>query len=507
LHFTLSKCNSPDYTKEISIYDLPSPSEYGNSTTYPKKFIWKVPLPGHMYYFSGQCVKLWNSKKEMLTQSAPFDLMLSKFVGVTDQDFVVYNAVEEYDNGVLPIVVDEAPKTVGIVGGGISGMFSALLLDRLNLGYKIEMHELKDRLGGRMESHRFYRKNSDGEEEEIAFCDLGAHFLPLFKYTVNGIKIDVNHDVTRKLINKLNYLNQNTSIPTIELIPVNNPPDISPMAHRGDDQYKDGIDNFVNAISLKMKNVHYHHNVNRLDYNDNKVDIHYKIGETKHNKKSYDYAIVSAPLTTVRNWELPNFSKNLTYIIKNQKYMEICHVGLLFNYKFWHNKETNDDSKVMEIGLYYKNTTMDGVTFPSYGDPDKPVVTTVESHFEHAILHGKSRPEETADIIIKDMESIFGDVVRPAYANEITVKCWHENEYEGGLADLNITEDLNRLDAYAHMEKNILFVGEHADFTHGWIAGAVASSIRAVTQILVKDGYIEEAKKLNEEWNDHWHRL
>ncbi|KXN64906.1 hypothetical protein CONCODRAFT_87996 [Conidiobolus coronatus NRRL 28638] len=261
LHFTLSKCNCPDYSKEIEIYDLPTPSEWSNSTTYPKKFIWKVPLPGHMYYFSGQCVKLWNSKKELLTQSAPFDLMLSKFIGVTDQDFVVYDAVSEYDNGLLPKVVDEAPKTVGIVGGGISGMFSALLLDRLNLGYKIHMHELKDRLGGRMESHRFYRKNSDGEEEEIAFCDLGAHFLPLFKYTVNGIKIDVNHDITRKLINKLNYLNQNTSIPMIEIIPVNNPPDISPMAHRGDDQYKDGIDNFVNAISLKMKNVHYHHNI------------------------------------------------------------------------------------------------------------------------------------------------------------------------------------------------------------------------------------------------------
>ena len=59
--------------------------------------------------------------------------------------------------------------TVGIIGGGMAGLYSALLLR--SFGIPVKIFEANDRVGGRIYTHRF-------TEEEYQYFEAGAMRLP-----------------------------------------------------------------------------------------------------------------------------------------------------------------------------------------------------------------------------------------------------------------------------------------------------------------------------------------
>lgn len=48
-------------------------------------------------------------------------------------------------------------KTVGILGGGVGGLYAAMMLDSVNVPY--EVLEARDRVGGRLFTHKFENGN------------------------------------------------------------------------------------------------------------------------------------------------------------------------------------------------------------------------------------------------------------------------------------------------------------------------------------------------------------
>jgi len=59
--------------------------------------------------------------------------------------------------------------TVGIVGGGMAGLYSALLLR--NFGIPVKIFEAENRVGGRVYTHRF-------SDKEYQYFEGGAMRLP-----------------------------------------------------------------------------------------------------------------------------------------------------------------------------------------------------------------------------------------------------------------------------------------------------------------------------------------
>ena len=94
-------------------------------------------------------------------------------------------------------------KTIGIVGGGISGLYAALLLRRE--GHKVTVFEANDRVGGRIYTHRFQPLYKD---EEVYF-EAGAMRIPrssLHRRVYHLIRYLNTHGVRQDKVELIPYI-------------------------------------------------------------------------------------------------------------------------------------------------------------------------------------------------------------------------------------------------------------------------------------------------------------
>ena len=63
------------------------------------------------------------------------------------------------------------PISVGIVGGGISGLYSALLLQHYVPNVNVKIFEANNRVGGRIYTYKF-------SDEPYQYCEAGAMRIP-----------------------------------------------------------------------------------------------------------------------------------------------------------------------------------------------------------------------------------------------------------------------------------------------------------------------------------------
>jgi hypothetical protein len=65
---------------------------------------------------------------------------------------------------------DQHPIKIGIIGAGISGLYTGLILQHLGIDY--EILEASDRIGGRVYTHKF------PGDDESSYYDIGAMRFP-----------------------------------------------------------------------------------------------------------------------------------------------------------------------------------------------------------------------------------------------------------------------------------------------------------------------------------------
>lgn len=76
----------------------------------------------------------------------------------------------EYGNHSKVPTPPGTPLKVGIIGAGVAGLYTAMLLDSLNITYDI--YEASDRIGGRIYTHRFDQEAWDNSTpDEPAYYD------------------------------------------------------------------------------------------------------------------------------------------------------------------------------------------------------------------------------------------------------------------------------------------------------------------------------------------------
>lgn len=72
----------------------------------------------------------------------------------------------------------DGPFKVGIIGGGVAGLYAAMILDSLDIDYDI--HEASGRVGGRIFTHRFDQAAWDkSTPEDPAYYDYYVSRKPL----------------------------------------------------------------------------------------------------------------------------------------------------------------------------------------------------------------------------------------------------------------------------------------------------------------------------------------
>ncbi|KAG2121986.1 uncharacterized protein EDB93DRAFT_1300094, partial [Suillus bovinus] len=90
--------------------------------------------------------------------------------------------------------LDKSNNTVGILGAGVGGLYTALMLDSLGINY--EILEASDRTGGRLFTYKF----QDGGEYD--YYDVGAMRFPLPQKDKDG---NYKTGIMKRLGDLINY--------------------------------------------------------------------------------------------------------------------------------------------------------------------------------------------------------------------------------------------------------------------------------------------------------------
>ncbi|KAB8067109.1 hypothetical protein BDV29DRAFT_163738 [Aspergillus leporis] len=251
--------------------------------------------------------------------------------------------------------------------------------------------------------------------------------------------------------------------------------------------------------------------VSGLEYNEttDKVSVSWRDSPLERNasSKEYDYAIVAAPFTKVRLWEMPRYSPLLRRAINEYQFDQSCKVALQYKTRFWeHTKNPTfggctSVSDVPGIG---------DVCYPSYAlNKSGPgVVLASFNHGNAARSTAALSTEEHVAHVQRSMERIHGDIAREQFTGIYYRHCWENDEHQaGGWASPLLGQQDLFLPSFYRTEFKTIFIGEHTSYTHAWISSALDSAFRGTIQLLLDLGLVDEARDIIQIWDTRWINL
>ncbi|KAJ6786713.1 hypothetical protein PWT90_08285 [Aphanocladium album] len=245
--------------------------------------------------------------------------------------------------------------------------------------------------------------------------------------------------------------------------------------------------------------------VERIQYADSKVTLQWKrsFRDKAFQSSSFDYAIIAVPFTVVRQWRIPAIEVTMANAIENLIYDTCCKVALEYSERFWEKYENPI------VGGCSTQTDIPGIAFvcyPSYNLNGTGPATILASYLEGSVDHEIGRmstmsDEEHAMYALDAMTEIHGEETRALYTGKFARKCWNLDPLTAGAwANPSAGQHELYIPEYFKVHKNLIFVGEHTSYTHGWIAPALDSGIRGAVQMLLELGLVEEAKAAVKKW-------
>ncbi|KAJ5946642.1 hypothetical protein N7454_003481 [Penicillium verhagenii] len=222
--------------------------------------------------------------------------------------------------------------------------------------------------------------------------------------------------------------------------------------------------------------------------------------------REYDYAVVAAPFSKVRLWELPRYSSLLSRAIASLNYDPACKMALLYETRFWEHLEEPifggcGSVDVAGVGSvcypsYNMNGTGPGVILASY-------ISGTEARSAAALS-----VEEHVSLIQRTMVEVHGEIAAEQFTGIYDRQCWEFDQHQAGAwCDPLVGQQELYLPAYYQTEFKTIFIGEHTSYTHAWIFSALDSAVRGTTQLLLDLGLVDEAKSVVDTWMGRWIKL
>lgn len=172
------------------------------------------------YALASQCIHIEDSYSNVLGRSASFDIVAQQKRRSSEKPLLSdFDALGAWFDGIAAIRkktsqnVYEGHKnvSVAIVGGGISGLATGLMLDSVGI-HNWEIIEANNRIGG-----RFRTKFFNGTNE---WAEMGPMRLPYsIKYHNGDVLEYTDHQLTFRMIDVLNKMNNYDKRWRIDLIP------------------------------------------------------------------------------------------------------------------------------------------------------------------------------------------------------------------------------------------------------------------------------------------------
>ncbi|KAL4909552.1 hypothetical protein BDW74DRAFT_187613 [Aspergillus multicolor] len=223
--------------------------------------------------------------------------------------------------------------------------------------------------------------------------------------------------------------------------------------------------------------------------------------------QEYDYAVVAAPFSKVRLWDLPRYSSLLSRAIGEMNYSPSCKLSLLYKTRFWEHQSPNPifggcgSVDVPGVGsVCYPSFNMNGT------GPGVVLASYISGTDARSV--GALSDEDYVGIVQRAMVEFHGPIAAEEFSGIYNRQCWEVDEHQAGAwaSPLVGQQDLF-LPAYYNTEFKTIFIGEHTSYTHAWIFSALDSAVRGTVQLLLDLGLVDEAKAVVEEWMGRWIKL
>jgi monoamine oxidase len=359
-------------------------------------------------------------------------------------------------------------KKVLILGAGLTGLSAGYELSQL--GHDVTILEARMRPGGRIETLR--TPFSDG-----LFAEAGAARIPS------------NHDLTLKYVKLFN----------ITLQPMY-PTRLSALRTDGGERREVNIDGFTDALSQRLgpdlggdparwskieggsdrlpfaiaerlaDKIHYGSPVVRLEQDATSARAIFKHAG-KLETMSADRVLCTIPFSVLRNLDLPSdISESKRNVIKKLQYDSVSRVYLQTRSRFWEKKGLN--------GFAFTDGPLE-IWHPTWNQPGVRGILMTYARTGPAERISSMKESERISSTLNQLEKLYPDLTESFEGG--TSKCWIEDEWAKGAWGAVFPLDMARASA---PEGRIHFAGEHLSFFASWMQGALASSMRAVKEIV-----------------------
>jgi monoamine oxidase len=360
-------------------------------------------------------------------------------------------------------------KKVLILGAGLAGLSAAYELSQL--GHDVTILEARMRPGGRIETLR--TPFSDG-----LFAEAGATRIPS------------NHDLTLKYVKLFN----------ITLQPMY-PSRLSALRLDGGVRREVSIDGFTDALSQRLgpdlggdparwskieggsdrlpfaiaerlaEKIHYGSPVVKIEQDATSARATFKHAG-KLETMSADRILCTIPFSVLRNLDLPSdISERKRNLIKRLEYDSVSRVYLQSRNRFWEKKGLN--------GFAFTDEDVIEIWHPTWNQPGVRGILMTYARTGSAERIASMKEGERISSALNQLEKLYPGLIENFEGG--TTKCWNEDEWAKGAWGAVPPFEMARASA---PEGRIHFAGEHLSFFSSWMQGALASSMRAVKEIV-----------------------
>jgi len=359
----------------------------------------------------------------------------------------------------------QPPLSIAIIGAGISGLVAGYELSRA--GHTVIIIEARERVGGRV--HTITTPFVDGQ-----FAEAGASRIPINHNLTLAYASHFSLELERFYPNSGNYINLNGNVRTLVSSSdyINQPPWPNSVNRSEYQKIAGGMSKLPFAFTEQLDDkIIFNTAVESVEQSNSNVAVYTDSGDTM----IVDKVLCTVPLpvlTKINFFPALSVEKHAAST-GGYDYTPSSRLFTQFSERFWQRETLNG----------WGNSAW----------PEEIWQPTWSTDNNNGILLSYLRGERSLELDYMDaqqrIESVHSrwGVAFPDLNNHIMQSHYHSwaQEIWSGSAYASPTPSQNNLYSESIKEKegHIHFAGEHASSDHGWIQGALASGIRAATEI------------------------
>ena len=378
---------------------------------------------------------------------------------------------EEKEDSPGKLKGDQFPKSIIIIGAGLSGLVAGFELKQA--GHDVIILEARDRVGGRVLTVR--DPFSDG-----LFAEAGAariphdHDLTLGYADYFGLKVDSFYPQDGYYTNY--FGNTRSLIPAEEFL--EGRPWEGSVKHKEYSKILGGTDQLPKAFfDSLVEDVHFSNDVLFIDQTQD--DIVVKVSDGTEYTCDYIICTVPLPVLNMIEFSPPLSNEKMDASNGGYYYAPSTRVFIQFKNRFWENDGLN--------GWGYTDWPEE-IWQPSWNRDGTKGILLSYLRYEQATDIDLLPENDRIENVINRWENVF-----PGAQSNIDTGLslsWMEENWSHG-AWASPSEEQNELYS-SHIGKTegrVYFAGEHTTEYHGWMQGALQSGIRAAEGVHYGDNF------------------